>query len=135
MDFKLKTKEQVRTRLAEIASATVIEDGDLVTLDSNGLVIKAVAASTKLAYATKGSADGDVEIEITVGNDFTLLGTGDAVFAESMRGSEVDLVGTTTQLIDVGLSATDVLRIVPYNDAGTVGSASNIEVRINKPLD
>jgi len=28
-------------------------------------------------------------------------GTGDAVFAESMRGTEVDLVGTTTQSIDV----------------------------------
>lgn len=135
MDFKIKTGEAVRTRFAEIASATVIEAGDLVTLDSNGLVIKAVASSTKLAYAVNGSASGEVAIEITVGNDFTLLGTGDANFAESMRGSEVDLVGTTAQLIDVGSSATDVLRIVPYNDAGTVGSSADIEVRINKPLD
>lgn len=134
MDFRIKNGEQVRTVRAEKASATVIEAGDLVTLDSNKLVIKAVAASTAVAFAPKGAGDGEVEIEVTVGNDFTLLGTGDAVFAESMRGTEVDLVGTTNQLVDVGASATDVLIIGIGVDSGVVGSTSGIEVKINKPL-
>ncbi len=136
MDFKLKTGEQVRTRHYEKASATVIEAGDFIALDANGLAIKATAASTKIAWCPNGAAAGEVICEASIGNDFTLKGAGDAVFAESMRGSEVDIVVTSTvQLVDVGASATDVLRIVPYNDAGTVGSTANIEVRINKPLD
>lgn len=134
MEFKLRDGEQIRTRKLEKASATVIPAGSLVALDTDELAIKAVAASTAVAYCPNGAAAGELEVEVTVGNDFTLLGTGDANFAESMRGAEVDIVGTTTVLIDVGESATDVLKISPFVDAGTVGSASDIEVRINKPL-
>jgi len=40
----------------------------------------------------------------------------------------------TDQQIDVGISSTDVLQISASSDAGVVDSASNIEVRINKPI-
>jgi len=132
-EFRLKDGEQVRTIRAIIASATVIPAGALVAL-SSALIIKGVAASTALAWAPNGSADGETEIEVTVGNDFTLKGTGDAVFADAMKGTEVDIVGTSAVQIDVGASATDVLKVGIGEDAGVVGSASDIEVRINKPL-
>ncbi|MCP5375238.1 MAG: hypothetical protein H6743_03990 [Rickettsiaceae bacterium] len=132
-DFRLKDEQMLRTKRCTIASATVIEAGDLVTL-SSGLIVKAGAASTAVAYAPDGSADGETVIDVSIGNDFTLVGTGDAVFAASMKGTEVDIVGTTNLLIDVGASSTDVLKVGIGQDAGTVGSASNIEVKINKPL-
>jgi hypothetical protein len=133
MDFRVRNSENLRTMPCAIASATVIEAGDLVTL-SSGLIIKAVAGSTAIAYAPDGSANGETSIDVTIGNDFQLLGTGDANFAVTQKGTEVDLVGTTNQLIDVGASTTDVLKIAIDQDAGTVGSTENIAVKINKPL-
>ena len=132
-DFTLKDGEQVRSKRCVIDSATVIEAGDLVTL-SSGLIIKAVAASTAVAYALTGSAVGDTIIEVSQGNDFTLVGTADANFAVTHKGTEVDLVGTTTQLIDLGASTTDVLKVGIAEDSGTVGATTKVEVRINKPL-
>ena len=134
-DFEIKQQGPgFRTRVAEIASATVIEPGDLVTMTSN-LIVKADANSTALAYAINGSAAGETSIEITEGNDFTLVGTGDEVYSENHRGDLVDLVvDNGTQKIDVGASLKDVFQIIGAEDSGVVGSASGIEVRINKPL-
>lgn len=135
MDFKVVGGlHGVPTVLATIASATVIEPGDMVTLAS-GLVVKADENATALAYAPLGSANGETKIEVTVGNDFVLEGTGDAVFAVTQKGTEVDLVmDGTAQQIDVGASTTDVFKIDISENAGTVGSASGIRVKINKPL-
>lgn len=134
MDFKLKDGEQVRTVKCLKASATVIEAGDLVAL-SSGLIIKAVAGSTAIAYAPNGAGDGETEIDVTVGNDFTLVGTADANFAVTNKGAEVDVVvNSNAQQIDLGASTTDVLKVGIGEDAGTVGAATNVEVRINKPL-
>lgn len=134
-DFEIKQQGQgFRTRVCEIASATVIEPGDLVTM-TNNLIVKADENSTALAYAINGSAAGETSIEITEGNDFTLVGTGDEVYSEDYRGDLVDLVvDNGTQQIDVGASTTDVFQIIGAEDSGVVGSASGIEVRINKPL-
>lgn len=134
-DFEIKQQGPgFRTRVAEIASATVIEPGDLVAMTSN-LIVKADANSAALAYAINGSAAGETSIEITEGNDFTLVGTGDDVYSEDYRGDLVDLVvDSGTQKIDVGASVKDVFQIIGAEDSGTVGSASGIEVRINKYL-
>ena len=134
-DFEIKQQGPgFRTRVAEIASATVIEPGDLVTMTSN-LIVKADENSSALAYAINGSAAGETSIEITEGNDFTLVGTGDDVYSEDYRGALVDLVvDNGTQQIDVEASTTDVFQIIGAEDSGVVGSASGIEVRINKPL-
>lgn len=134
-EWKLKKNDPgQRTILAPIASATVIADGRLVGTTA-GLIVDGTAAHTALAFCPNGSADGETLVEITEGNDFTLLGTGDAVFAAAQRGTEVDLVvNATVQQIDVGTSSTKVLKIQHSSDSGTVGSASNIEVRINKPI-
>lgn len=133
MDFKLKGTETLRTTRCTVGTATVIEAGDLVGL-SSGVITKAVASDTAIAYAPTGSASGEVTMDVSVGNDFTLLGTGDAAFAVTQKGTEVDLVGTTNLLIDVGESTTDVFKVGIGVDAGTATSTSNIEVRINKPL-
>jgi hypothetical protein len=135
MDFKLKDGEVVRTVKALKGSSTVIEAGDLVTL-SSGLIIKAVAASTALAYAPNGAANGETEIDVTIGNDFTLIGqqNADAVFAVTMKGTLCDLKGTTDLIVDSDTSSTNVFQIGISKDAGVVGSAANIEVRIVKPL-
>lgn len=133
-DFRLRGGlNGVPTVKAVIGTATVIEAGDLVAL-SSGVITKAVAASTAIAYAPHGSAAGEVLIDVTVGNDFELLGTGDAAFAVTQKGSEVDIVGTTTLLIDVGESSTDVLKIAIDQNAGVATSTDDIAVRINKPL-
>lgn len=134
MDFKIVGGlHGVPTVLATIASETVIEAGDLVDLTS-GLVTKATASSTALAYAPNGSAAGETKIEVTVGNDFLLEGTANANFAVAKKGAEVDLVGTTTLLIDLGNSTTDVFKVDISENAGTVGAKTGVRVKINKPL-
>jgi hypothetical protein len=110
-DFKMvSTFSDTRRQDFEIASATVIEAGDMVALTS-GLVTKAVAASTQIAFTEVGSADGETSITVVADDRVRYKGTGDAVFAKTQRGTEVDLVGTTTQLIDLGTSVTDVLKV------------------------
>ena len=131
MDFKLKNAEKLRTVIAKKALATVIEAGDLVAI-SSGLIVKAGAADAKIAWCPAGAGDDTTDVEVTVGNDFTLVGTGDTTFALANKGAEVDLVvNSTNQQIDLGTSTTDVLLVSIAEDAGVVGSASEIEVRIN----
>ncbi len=134
MDFKVVGDEALRTTICTIASATVIEAGDVCELDT-GLVVKGTATGAALAYSPAASADGDTQIELSVGNDFVLEGTGDAAFAVTQKGTEVDLVVTTNvQYIDVGSSSTDVFKIDMSENAGTATSVNNIQVRINKPI-
>lgn len=134
MDFKLKDGERIRTRKCLKGSSTVIEPGDLVAI-SSGLIIKAVAGSTAVAWCPNGGANGETEVEVTIGNDFTLKGTGDATAAVTDKGNEVDLVvNSGDQQIDIGSNTTKVLKIGIGKTAVTAGSASDIEVRINKPL-
>ena len=134
MNYKIKNAEKLRTVIAGVPSSTVIEAGDLVSKGSNGLITKATNASVALAYAITGSPSGSEVIEITVGNDFTLYGTADANFAISNRGTNADLVDNTNQLIDLGTHSTNVLKVSISTDAGTVGSTSDVEVRIDKPI-
>ena len=131
MAFTLVDGEQVRTVRVPVASGTVIPAGDFAGMTS-GLAVDAIETTAAIAWCPAGSADGETVCELTVGDDFTLKGTGDAVFALTQKGTEVDL--TAAQLIDVGSSSTDVLKIDISENAGTVDSASNIVVRINKPL-
>lgn len=120
--------------LAAIATATVIPAGKFVALDT-GLIVEADASSAAIAWTPKGSVAGETEIEVTTGNDFTLKGTADADFAVTQKGTEVDLVVTDgNQLIDVGASTTDVLRVGIGINSGVIASALDIEVKINKPL-
>lgn len=131
MDFIVRNNEGMRTCIANKASATVVEAGDLVA-NSSGLIIKATAASTKIAHSGAGAGNGLTQIEVSMGNNFTLVGDGDAAFAIAQKGTEVDLVvNGGVQQVDVGASATDVFLVDVSENAGTVGSASDICVRIN----
>lgn len=131
MDFRVVGSEKLRTTICTIASATVIEAGDVCEL-SSGLPVKGTASGAKLAYSPFACPSGDTQIELTEGNDFVLEGTGDAVFAVAQKGSEVDLVvNSGNQQVDVGSSSTDVFLVDISENAGTVGSVSNIRVRIN----
>lgn len=133
--YRLKDGEKFRTVIADIATATAIEAGDFVTL-SSGLVIKAVTASAKIAWCPKGhAANSGTTVEITVGNDFTLLGTMDVVFAQAYKGVSYDINNDGTQTIDQGGTTYKVLTVQPGATSGTIGSASNVEVRIALPLD
>jgi len=133
-DFRIKQQGVgFKTRQAEIASATVIEPGDLVSISSN-LIVKAGAADVLLAYAPNGSAAGETTIEVTQGNDFTLVGTGDAAWSEDYRGDAAGISGTTDLLIDVTGAATNVIRLGVSEDAGVVGSTDNIEFKIILPI-
>jgi len=133
-DFKIySTPTTIVTKTLAIASATVLEEGDMCALTA-GLATKGVAASTALAYVAEASAVGDTTVKVVATPGVVYEGTGDAVFAAAQRGTEVDLVGTTTLLIDVGASTTDVFKIEAGTDAGTIGSTAGILVSINKPL-
>jgi len=135
MDFKVVSGlHGVPTVLATKASTTVIEAGDLVAI-ANGLIVKAAADSAAVAYAPNGAGAGKTKIEVTVGNDFVLEGAADANFAAAKKGAEVDLVVTdNVQLIDLGESTTDVLKVDISENAGTVGAKTGVRVKINKPL-
>lgn len=131
--YKLRDGEKVRMTRAVIATGTTIEAGDLVTVTS-GLITKAAAASTKLAWCPDGHvANSGTSVEVSVGNDFTLVATGESGFLATYRGGEFD-INDTTQTIDYDASTTDVLTVDISEDAGVVGTAAGVTVRINKPL-
>lgn len=121
--------------LLEKASATVIEAGDLVAL-SSGLAIKATATSAKVAFCPQGAVNGSLICEVSVGQ-IDLDGDASDVFAESQRGGEYDIAvsGGGKQTINQSENTYKVLMMDMTQDAGTVDSASNVKVRINKPID
>jgi hypothetical protein len=134
--FEIADGERVRLVKATIAYDTVIAAGDLVTLDT-GLIIKAVAASTAVAWCPLGHASGattDTTCEVTVGNDFTLRGTLDTTYLGTHQGT-VCTIDDTTQEVDVSdTGGTDLIIVGIGESVGVVGVASGVEVRINKPL-
>lgn len=132
MNFEIKNGEKVRTVLAVKGSSTVIPAGSLVAIDAGGLIIPAVATSAAVAYAPNGAGDGETTVEITIGNDFTLVGTADENFTVAKKGSTCDI--TDAQLIDIGATSKNVLLVSPSVTAGVVGSKNNVEVKINKPI-
>lgn len=134
MNFKVKDGEQVRTVLVPKASETVLKAGDLVALD-DGLAILAVAGSDNVGFTAEGAGAGEGFVNVSVGNDFTLVGTAGANFAAAHRGNTYDIVESTgAQTINQSGTTKNVLRVGISKDTGTVGSKDNIEVRIEKPL-
>lgn len=135
-DFKLVGGlKGVPTVFVAKASETVIEAGDMVGM-TDGLAVKAGATTTAIAYAPNGAAAGTLKVEITLGNDFELVGAkdADAVFAVAQRGDYCDLKGTTDMIIDNDTSSTNVLQICGDKDNGVVGSKAGIRVKIAKPV-
>ena len=134
MDFEIVGEGQYHTVITTIVTTVVIEAGDVCELAS-GLPVKGTATGAKLAYAPMASPNGDTQIELTVGNDFLLKGTGEVVFAVDQKGDECDLVvDTAVQLIDNDTLSTGVFTIDFSENAGVAGSAEEIRVRILKPL-
>lgn len=131
MNFEIKNGEKVRTVLAVKGSSTVIPAGSLVEIDG-GVIGLADASSTAVAYAPNGAGNGETTVEITIGNDFTLVGTADENFTVAKKGSTCDI--TDAQLIDIGATSKNVLLVSPSVTAGVVGSKNNVEVKINKPI-
>lgn len=131
--YVLVDGEKIRTTRAVIDDDTVIEAGDLVAI-SAGYIIKAVAASTAVAWCPNGhAADSGTSVEVTVGNDFTLKTTAEAAFAIAYKGGEYD-INDTTQTIDWDGTTTKVLKIGIGEDQAAAAATTNIIVRINKPL-
>lgn len=136
-DFKFtyvdRNGEPVLQKL-EKASATVIEEGDMVAL-SSGLAVKADETSTAIAYAAAPAASGDTSVLVINDEDAVYEGAADANLADSNRGTEVDLVVSgSTQKIDLGSSSTDVFKVMPGEEAGTAGQSASVYVKINKTL-
>jgi len=134
MDFTIVDQEELRTVICTISTSEVIEAGDMCEL-SSGLPIKGTATGAKLAYSPFACESGDTQIELTVGNDFLLEGTGEAAFAVDQKGDECDLVvATGVQLVDNDTTSTSVFTIDISENAGTVDSTANIRFKILKPL-
>ena len=132
MKYKLVDGEKVRTVRCAIASATEIAAGDLVAI-SSGLIVKATNTSAAVAWTPQGSKNGDTVIEVSVGNDFTLVGEMDVVFAVAYKGVAYD-INNTTQTIDQGGTTYKVVKVDMSEDAGTVGTATGVRCRINAPI-
>ena len=133
-NFRLKDGEHVRTVRATKAAGVTILAGDLVDL-TTGLVTTAGAASTVVAWAPNGAASAQTYCDVTIGNDFTLIGTANATFTVAKKGAICDLaISGAIQYIDIGTSSTNVLKVGISETAGVVGSAANITVKINKPV-
>ena len=118
-------------------TATVIEAGDLVGIDS-GLIIKATATSAKASYAPNGAAAGVTVVDVTEGNDFMLECDAGTNFAVTHKGGEYDIAvdGSTGKItLDQGNNTYKVLLVDIGENAGTVDAKTNVRVRINKPLD
>lgn len=131
MAYTLVDGEQVRTKRVTIASATVIPAGEFAGI-STALAVDANAGTTAIAWCPAGSADGETICELTIGTDFTLKGEADTNFAVTDKGINCDL--TAAQLIDLGTTSTEVLKVDISENAGTAGSTADVVVRINKPL-
>jgi len=121
--------------LEKSAATTDIVQGQFCTIDAaTGLAIKALAAHTSIAYVMAVLSS----TRVLVLNDASTVfqGTADAPFALTQRNTEVDIAidGSGNQTIDVGASATDVFKVISSEDAGTVGSALEVLVMINKPI-
>jgi len=132
----VKNKGKVRSMICTIATATVIEIGDLVAI-SAGLIIKATATSTKVAMALQASASGDVKIEVTRGRAEILMDSSDA-FAVTHKGGEYDIAvsgSTGKQTVNQSGTSYKVIMIDPSQDAGIVDATTNIKCIINRPID
>lgn len=129
MAFRCINTSKLRTVPVTVASATVIPAGDFAGMTA-GLAVDANATTAAIAWCQDGSADGETTCYLsTSDSDIILEGTADAVFAVSYKNTEVDL--TAAQLIDVGESTYDVLIVDGSENAGTVGSTTDVRVKIN----
>jgi hypothetical protein len=143
MNFKILRRDRdTRTAVLEKDPTTVLEQGQFCTIDATtGLAVKATAASTSIALviATPETGSGllaDNKVQVSADFNAVLVGTADAPFAKTNRNTEVDIAidGSGNQLIDIAASTTDVLVVLASEDAGTVGSAEEVLVKVNKPL-
>lgn len=135
LNFEIhKSTESYNTKVLAKDSATVLVGGRFCALTA-GLATVADATSTALAYVVADAGVGETEVTV-IADDTTLFsGTADAAFAVTNRGTEVDLVlSWDNQLIDLGASVTDVFKVLPSTDAGTVGETTEVRVKLNKPL-
>lgn len=129
--------QTIKTTIAEKASATVIAAKSLVALDAAGLIIPAVAASTAIGYAPNGAVAGVDEVEVAIGNDFSLVAS-DATraLAKTDRGELVDI--DASQDVNLDASVTGVLQVTIAKETGDsvneIGSDEKIGVVIAKPL-
>ena len=136
MDAKIVGDVQLRTKLCTTASATVIEAGDLVAMNS-GLIIKATATSAAVGYAPKGCADGETQVEVSVGNDFLLKMDAEEDFEVAQKGVayDIDVDGATgKQTLNQSGTTYEVLRVDISENAGTVDSKEDVLVRIEEPI-
>lgn len=93
--------------------ATAIAVGDLLVLEADGYVAKAGAADTSLIGVAAQASVNDTEgEEILVCDDphAWLVGTADAAVSQTLRGQTCDI--TAAQLVDIGATSTNVLKIV-----------------------
>jgi hypothetical protein len=115
--------------------ATVLKQGDLITVDNNKLAIRAVAASATLAYVLADAPVGAESVAVN-SNPFTqYVMQADQNSVATDRGNEVDLVEDVdgNQLVDLGASTTDVFKVMNTVDGVEVGTRTVI-VKINKLL-
>ena len=119
----------------EKASATVILEGQFVALDANGLAIVALATSTGVAYAPADALAGAVTVQVVNDKNVVFEGTSSANFAEAQRGVTYDIISSAgVQTINIAASTLNVVKVIPDNDAGTVGAATAVKLSINATI-
>lgn len=130
MNFKIKDGEKIRTVIADKHVDTVIPAGSLVKIDT-GLIVPAVAKDKSVAYSHNGAPAGTTKVEVSLGNDFTLVGDTSAVFAVTHKGGSYEL--KANQVINFSGTNDVALKVDISEDAGVVG-VKGAAVRIINPL-
>lgn len=131
MDFVIKDGERFRTVRCAKAVGVTITAGRMVTL-SSALIVEAGAESTSIAYAPNGAASADTEVDVTIGRDFTLIGTLSTGFEpETHLGNAYDIAVGVGSAQTINASDTDegVLQIGISIDSG-VDDSTAVECRI-----
>lgn len=128
-DFQVFNESATRNvRKLDIASATVVERGDVVGITS-GLLVRASASTAKIGIALGSSANGDTD-DVPVICDGIFYAKADAVFAVTNRNTEVDLVilpgymetGVVTATVAVLAAITDASFRATFD-----GTARNVD--------
>ena len=114
-DLNLGYKYGTRTIVQfAVDSAATFDSNDMVALDSDGYLIKAVSGSNVIgvaydAHPTASGTDGATFVGVDVSQDSVYLFTAASV-TQAMAGKTCDVAGS--QAIDVTASADDCILIV-----------------------
>lgn len=134
MNFRFKTGYNNEPSLwVPKSSLLAFNTGDAIMLDANGLAVLATTAATAIAIVSADVAVGTTQVPVFGDARTEFFATADVNFAAAQRGKTYDLKETSgVQVLNQAATSTNVLKVSPAYDGGTVGSKVDVVVKIEK---